>query len=118
MTKPATVHWRSNGTGSETCRASRSIAASGRGTSAETDAGTGAAVPGAAPPMFAAIARGGAGLASVKVQAIEEFTNSRQEKITRITFDLTVRVVLAKDKAEPEVTTTRNETSDVFDMTA
>ena len=82
------------------------------------DAGTDAAVPAAAPPMFDAIARGEAGLASVKVQAIEEFTNSRQETITRMTFDLTVRVFLAKDKTEPEVTTTRNETSEVLDVTA
>lgn len=45
---------------------------------------------------------------SMRVQAVEEYVNDRQETITRMTFDLVVRVYLDQDASEPEVSAAQN----------
>ena len=40
---------------------------------------------------------------SMRIRAVEEYTNDRQETITRMTFDLVVRVHVGKDDKAPEI---------------
>ena len=49
---------------------------------------------------------------------MEEFTNGRQETITRMTFDLVVRVYLGKEAADPEVSTAQNRTDETIEIYA
>lgn len=51
---------------------------------------------------------------AMRIQAVEEFTNARQETITRMTLDLIVRVHIGKDEVEPETTTAQNRTNETF----
>jgi hypothetical protein len=55
---------------------------------------------------------------SLRIQAVEEFTNGRQETITRMTFDLVVRVYLGKEAAEPEVITAQNREDETIEIYA
>ena len=43
-------------------------------------------------------------LKDITMQAIEEFTNARQETVTKMTFDLMIRVHIGRDDDTPEVT--------------
>ncbi|MDA0662837.1 MAG: hypothetical protein O3B08_08385 [Proteobacteria bacterium] len=52
---------------------------------------------------------------SVRIQAVEEFTNGRQETITRMTLDLIVRVHIGKDSVDPETSKAQNSTDETFD---
>jgi hypothetical protein len=45
---------------------------------------------------------------------VEEFTNGRQETITRMTLDLIVRVHVGKDAVEPETSTAESRTDESF----
>ena len=56
--------------------------------------------------------------ASLRIQAVEEFTNGRQETITRMTFDLVVRVYLDKDSAEPEISKAPNRENETIEIYA
>jgi hypothetical protein len=58
------------------------------------------------------------GADAIRVRAVEEFTNARQEKITRTTFDLMVRVYLGKDSAEPEIFRLPEKNEESFEVTA
>mgnify|MGYP000285770795 CR=1 FL=1 len=51
---------------------------------------------------------------SVRIQAVEEFTNGRQETITRMTLDLIVRVHVGKDSMDPETGIAQNRTNETF----
>jgi hypothetical protein len=53
---------------------------------------------------------------AVRIQAIEEFTNARQETVTRMTLDLIVRVHIGKDDRDPELLTAQNSTNETFDV--
>lgn len=53
---------------------------------------------------------------SMRIQAVEEYTNDRQETITRMTFDLVVRVYLDEDSPEPEVSTAHNRENKTLEM--
>lgn len=55
---------------------------------------------------------------SLKIQAVEEYTNGRQETITRMTFDLVVRVYLGKDEPEPEISKAHNRENETFEVYA
>ena len=70
---------------------------------------------GAALPDIAAA--GAEALDSIKMRAIEEFTNARQETITRMTFDMSVRVYIGKDAEEPEQFSNKNESREHFEVT-
>lgn len=52
---------------------------------------------------------------SVRIQAVEEFTNGRQETITRMTLDLIIRVHIGKDAVDPETSTAESRTNETFD---
>jgi len=54
---------------------------------------------------------------SMRIRAVEEYTNDRQETITRMTFDLVVRVHVGKDDKAPEINMahhTENETFEIY----
>lgn len=53
---------------------------------------------------------------SMRVQAVEEYVNDRQETITRMTFDLVVRVYLDQDAPEPEVSAAQNRENKTLEM--
>lgn len=53
---------------------------------------------------------------SMRIQAVEDYTNDRQETITRMTFDLVVRVYLGKDSPEPEVSAAQNRENKTLEM--
>lgn len=55
---------------------------------------------------------------SLRIQAVEQFTNDRQETITRMTFDLVVRVYLGKDEPEPAISTAHNRENETFEIYA
>lgn len=55
---------------------------------------------------------------SLRIQAVEEFTNGRQETITRMTFDLVVRVYLDKDAPDPEIVTAQNSENETVEIYA
>lgn len=55
---------------------------------------------------------------ALHILALEDYTNGRQETITRMTFDLVVRVYLGKDAAEPEVVTAQNREDDTVEIYA
>ncbi|MFT5487300.1 MAG: hypothetical protein ACI9MU_002217, partial [Alphaproteobacteria bacterium] len=55
---------------------------------------------------------------SLRIQAVEEYTNGRQETITRMTFDLVVRVYLGKDEPEPEISKAQNTENETFEIYA
>ena len=74
-------------------------------------------VKGDAPPAFAVPTEENPAPNSVIVHAIDEFTNARQESITRMTFDLIVRVHMGKDMKEPEVSQLHNNTNERFEIT-
>lgn len=59
-----------------------------------------------------------AALNSVTMQAIEEFTNARQETVTRMTFDLMIRVYMGKDDDSPEVDRVQHETNETMNIDA
>jgi hypothetical protein len=51
---------------------------------------------------------------NIRLQAVEEFTNSRQETVTRMTLDLIVRVHIGKDDVEPETNVAQHRTDETF----
>ena len=51
---------------------------------------------------------------NVRLQAVEEFTNGRQETITRMTLDLIVRVHIGKDDVDPETNVAQHRTNETF----
>lgn len=53
---------------------------------------------------------------SLRIQAVEEYTNDRQETITRMTFDLVVRVYLGKDSPEPEISRAQTREDQTLEM--
>ena len=55
---------------------------------------------------------------SMRIQAVEEYTNDRQETITRMTFDLVVRVYIGKDDKEPETSVAHNTENETFEIYA
>jgi hypothetical protein len=55
---------------------------------------------------------------SMRIQAVEEYTNARQETITRMTFDLVVRVYLGRDDTDPEVSRAHNTENEIFEIYA
>lgn len=67
---------------------------------------------------FSEAVRAGASVSdAVRVRAVEEFTNARQETITRMTLDLLVRVHVGKDAAEPEILSTSTNENETFEVT-
>lgn len=54
---------------------------------------------------------------AVRVRAVQEFTNARQETITRMTLDLLVRVHVGKDAAEPEILSSSTNDNEAFEVT-
>ncbi len=55
---------------------------------------------------------------SLRIQAVEEYTNGRQETITRMTFDLVVRVYLGKDDKDPEISKAQNRENETVEIYA
>lgn len=55
---------------------------------------------------------------SLRIQAVEDYTNERQETITRMTFDLVVRVYLGKDSPEPEISKAHNRENETIEVYA
>ena len=55
---------------------------------------------------------------SQRIQAVEEYTNGRQETITRMTFDLVVRVYLGKDDKDPEISNAQNRENETVEIYA
>ena len=51
---------------------------------------------------------------NIRLQAVEEFTNARQETITRMTLDLIVRVHIGKDDVDPETDVAQHRTNETF----
>ena len=81
-------------------------------TEAEDPAGEAVAKPFETPPTDTPSP------ASLRIQAVEEFTNGRQETITRMTFDLVVRVYLGKEAADPEVSAAQHRTDETIEIYA
>ena len=55
---------------------------------------------------------------SMRIRAVEEYTNDRQEAITRMTFDLVVRVYVGRDDREPEMSVAHNTENGTFEIYA
>lgn len=55
---------------------------------------------------------------AVRLRAVEEFSNARQETVTRMTLDLIVRVHMPKDEPDPEMVTAGHRTNETFEVTA
>ena len=72
-----------------------------------------------AAPAAAASAPERGALDALKIRAIEEYTNARQETITRTTYDMVVRVFFdAKKTDTPNVFANRSDSEETVDLTA
>lgn len=54
---------------------------------------------------------------TVRLRAVEDFANARQETITRMTLDILVRVHVGKNEMDPETATAQNRTNETFEIT-
>tara|TARA_R110002126_G_scaffold75997_2_gene189604 strand:+ start:2046 stop:3005 length:960 start_codon:yes stop_codon:yes gene_type:complete len=70
-----------------------------------------------APKPFEAPLEGRPAPESVRIQAVEEFTNARRETITRMTLDLMIRVHVGKDEVDPETASFGYRTDETFEIT-